>query len=139
MENTTHTPMQTVHDVLAAEFGRMAPPLKDDDQVQLVYLPGGRYALFVCQSTETTVSVRKAVGEPDFTRPGLADYLLTDHRRWLFGRFERNDDMLVIEHTLAIDSLTPETLVRVVRAVHDAAYRAEHMLLTIGAMEADED
>jgi hypothetical protein len=70
------------------------------------------------------VTVRKPVGTADFTRPGLADYLLSEHSRWLFGRFERNDHMLVVEHTLSTNSLTAETLVRVVHAIHDAACTA---------------
>ncbi len=74
---TTATPMQYVHEVLAEEFGRMTPPLEDEGRLQAVYLPGGTYAVVVVQSTDTTVTVRKAVGEPDFERPGLADYLLS--------------------------------------------------------------
>lgn len=136
---TTATPMAFVHDVLSEEFGRMAPELEDNGRLQPVYLPGGRYAVVVAQSSRTTITIRKMIGRPDFDRPGLAGYLLTEHSRWLLGRFERNEDALVVEHTLTLDALTPETLVRTVRVVHDAATDSERTLVAIGALSEDAD
>jgi|GEM_PF-6476217 hypothetical protein len=137
-DTSTTTPMSFVHEVLTGEFGRMAPELEDDGRVQPVYLPGGRYAVVIGQSSRTTITVRKMIGRPDFDRPGLADYLLTEHSRWLLGRFERNEDALVVEHTLTLDALTPATLVRTVRAVHEAATDGERTLIAIGALSEDE-
>ena len=138
-DTTTTAPMDFVHGVLAEEFGRMAPELEDDGRLQPVYLPGGSYAVVIAQSSPTTITIRKLIGRPDFERPGLADYLLSEHSRWLLGRFERNEDTLVVEHTLTLDALTPGTLVRTVRVVHDAATDAERTLVAIGALSNDAD
>jgi len=113
INSTAVSPMQYVHEVLTGEFGRMTAALEDDGRVQPVYLPGGE-------------------------RPGLADFLLTTHSRWLFGRFERNEDLLVVEHSVTTDSLTPTAIVRIARTVHDEAVNAERTLQAIGALSDDE-
>jgi hypothetical protein len=129
--------MVRIHELLTAEFGRMAAELEDDGRLQPVLLPGGTYVVLVEQSSEHTITVRKPVGRPDFTRPGLAAFLLSEPSHWLFGRYGRVDDMLAVEHTLSLDALTPALLSRVVRVVHEAACDAEHTLVAIGALERE--
>ncbi len=134
MSDTTTTVMDRVHDMLAAEFGRCATPVSDDG-VQLVHLPGGRFAIVVRMSSDHTVTVSKLVGEPNWELPGLADFLLRDHSRWLFGRFERNGDLLNVEHTLETAGLTSQALAAVIIGVQLATCEAEKTLLAVGALE----
>lgn len=133
----TGTVMGRVHDCLVREFGRLTPGLTDDGRAQLVYLPGGRYATVVVMSSENTVTVRKMVGAPDLTEPGVAEFLLREHSKFLYGRFELNDDHLVVEHTIGVDCLTT-ALPTAVRAVHSVACDAEQLLQQVEVLGKDE-
>lgn len=131
--------MQHVHELLVREFGRLAPELEDDGQVQAVFLPGGDYAVIVVPSSDETVTVRKAVGTPNFAMPGLADTLLREHSSWLFGRLERNGDFVAVEHTLHHSELQARSLARVVKAVHEMAVSTERLLSAAGALTPAEE
>ncbi len=129
--------MQKVHDLMGREFGRLAPDLDEAGDVQLVYLPGGDYALVVARSSPSTVTVHKTVGRPDFSIRGLSDYLLREHSTWLFGRLERNGDALAVEHTLHVAELDGGALATAVKSVHEMAVATERFLSAAGALTHD--
>lgn len=129
--------MGDIHDMLAEEFGRCAPGLDDDEDVQLVYLPGGHYAVCVALSSPMSVTIRKKIGCPRFESPGLADFLLRDHASWMFGRYERVDDTLVVEYSMPTAGLTADGLGHAVLAVHGCAWAAERTLVAAGVLELD--
>ena len=133
----TETVMGRVHDCLVREFGRLTPELIDEGRTQLVYLPGGRYATTVVLSSENTGYVRKALGPADLSEPGVAEFLLREHSKFLFGRFELNDDFIVVEHTIMVDCLT-EALPLTVRAVHSIACDAVQLLTQVEVLGTDE-
>ena len=131
--------MVQIHNDLRGEFGRLVPELEEDG-TQAVYLPGGRFAVTVRPSSPSTVTVRKIVAaRVDYQRPGLANYLITDHGAWLFGRYERNGDGLAIEHTLTISSLDSDTIRNVVMAIHMTACEAEQTLTACNAIQIDDE
>lgn len=136
--DTTIETMAEVHEILSTEFGRLAPELTQDG-TQLVHLPGGAYAVVVHRSTEETITIHKGIGCPQWDRPGLADFLLREHSRWLLARLERNEDMLAVEYTVLIDGLTPAVLRRAVTTVHQAAIGTERLLVSVGALELGEE
>ena len=134
MQTTTPTVMTQVHEMLRGELGQLAGDLAGDGAVQHVFLPGGTYAVSVRQSTSLTVTITKGIGEPDWDLPGLGLFCLREHSNWLFGRLERNGDMLAVEHTLLIDGMTAQALTRCVVAVHESAIHTEQLLLAAGAL-----
>jgi hypothetical protein len=143
MQDTAATDtMHEVHRLLVDEFGRLAPPLEEDDTVQKVYLPGGEYALVVRPTGESAITIAKCVGKPDFDTPGLSEFLLREHGTWLFGRLERVGDVLGVAHTIDSRQLDAASLARVVQAVQAMAVGTERLLERTGAMtvlDADDE
>jgi len=91
----------------------------------------------IATSSRHTITIRKAISAPNFDQPCLSDFLLREHARWLFGCFERNDDMLAVEHTLAIEGLGGEVLGNIVRAIHAIACDTERLLVSVDALAGE--
>lgn len=138
----THITMHDIHGLLVAEIGRLAPPLIDGEDVQLVHLPGGRYATVLRLSSPDTLTVSKKVANTvDFERPGLAAFLMREHSKFIFGRFECvGEGDLMVEDSIFVDSaVAGEQIMRVVMAVHAIAVEAHKTLIDVGVIEADDD
>lgn len=139
---TIEMTMQRVHELLVQEFGRLARPLADEGKLQLLDIPGGRFAVVLRASSEETLTISKAISDNvDFERPGLADFLLHEHADFIFGRFERVGERgLSVEHSVYAEGITGPQLTRVVLVVHSVAAEAYKTLEAVGVIaKTDED
>lgn len=136
--------MQHVHEITTREFGRLARPLSEDGDgyVQAIDLPGAQYALSLCMTGDETLTVSLLVHDSvDYDRPGLAPYLLREHSRFLFGRYERVGEAgLAIEHTVFADPTISDGLIkRLVLAIHSSTIDTIQTLTATGAVTDSTD
>lgn len=124
-------------DALSEQFGRLVRAADPDDPIQVVF-PGLEYPVHVWVHEEHRIL---SVGCPvtdaaDWSTPGLPEFLLRESGSRIFGRLERWDDGIAIEHNLIADGATDEKLGIVVLALAHTAIRLERDLRAIGALLA---
>jgi hypothetical protein len=125
--------VKTVGEMLVEGFGRMNVRTGAGFRGHVVSVPGGP-RVFVRHASEEMVLVGFCVSEPDWSAPGLADFLLRENAIRLIGRFQRTGDTLIMEHAVPIDWLDATELYRVILTLVNNADNAAPMLEHYGAL-----
>ena len=120
--------VSALHAMLREEYGGCARRSPCGEMV-LVDLPGASYRVVARLSGRCAVRVgRKVIDGVDWSAPGIARFLLTEHAQLRFGRFGLLGEDLVVEHSLFAEEVTAANLGRIVRFLHEAAEAAERAL-----------
>lgn len=122
--------------LLKAQFAELVDEAAAEDALKIAF-PGGSYPTLVFVSRTGAGSVIRVVCPvtdwADWDNAGLAEFLLREGGTKVFGRVERVEDGVSIEHALFPD-ISADQLAKVVRALAHTAIRLERDLCLMGAL-----
>jgi hypothetical protein len=128
---------------LQKELGerQIRPPAVPDGPLAFCY-PGAERPLLIFHH-DTPLGCILRLDAPvtlkaDWSIPGLSESLLREHGDWLFGRIERWDDGITIEHSIHAD-MPADRIAEIVLVLSDTALRLQRDLLQAGALTLPEE